>query len=322
MTKVLDRSISRLYDRAVANWYEWYRHSRKFIDRHSVNQQFEYWRSQEAAVLRVGENGYRLELKQLGLSPPSLARLEEQLHDSPEVVIADIDRNGFLQSYFGPIANTPAIDKDKYLPRRRFQVQVVARNGYAGVRKSYRGSKQHFVNELKILHTLVAAGCHVPAIMAVDFDNLTITFSYIAGHVLKQDLASRGAQLYSVKLGKAAGLGLSERRRVREKRAREGTRVLADVVGEQFLERLFQELCRIHDAGVLDLDIKYGNIINESKTKQPYWIDFEHATLYPKQSSRAFQILSNRDIIKFNQFFGTGKPVAPALCQAGVKVSI
>ncbi len=301
----LHHTAEQLYDRALADWYAQYRRYRRFIDRRTADQQLNYWRSQARAVLDMGKNGYRLTLKELGLTSAGLAQLEHCARGQPEVVIADIDRNGFLLSHFGPIADMPATNQHNYLPRRRFEIQLVAREGYAGVRKSYGGSKQHFVNELKILHTLVAARCHVPAIMAIDFDVLALTMSYIGGSVLKDQLALRGARLYSDGPGNRAGRGLRERYRVRARRAGEGTRVLAEVVDQQFLRELFQELCRIHQAGVLDLDVKYGNIIKEIKTQRPYWIDFEHATLYTKLSPNAFRILSRRDVIKFNQFFGT-----------------
>ena len=307
MLKKLRRMVLQFKFRVLASWYAQYRRYKRFAERLTVEQELKYWRSQELAVLRAGKNGYRLRIRQLGLTPEDLARLEAQA--GQEVVIADIDKNGLWLSYVGPIQHAPTVTQDRYLARRRFQVQVVARDGYIGVRKSYRGSKINFVRELKILHYLGAADCHVPAILDVDFEHLTLTTSYIAGRVLKDELAARGAQLFSQKLGSAQGPRASARGQIRSRRAQEGRRVLSQVLGQPIIEKLYQELCEIHAAGVLDVDVQYGNIIIEKQTKQPYWIDFEHATFYPKLSQRAFNFLRTANIAKFNSLFGTDKRI-------------
>lgn len=299
--------LSKAYGKAVTNWYMQYRRYKKLSERLGVEQEFSRWHSRRPELLAVGQNGYHLKVTELGLRPENLARLEEQAHDGQAVVIADVDRNGLLLSHFGPIENARMVTSEEFLARTRFPVQVVAVDEYVGVRKRYVGAKQSFVNELRILHCLGLAGCHVPAILAVDFENLSLTVSYIAGRVLKEELAAHGAELFAKNPDKKHGSALSERPEIRSRRAREGKRLLDAVVDDQFIEGLYQELCTIHAAGVLDIDIKYGNIIIEKRTGQPYWIDFDHATYYPRLSARAFRILTARDIYKFNLFFGTNK---------------
>ncbi len=307
----LRRLASSVYRLALTNWYMQYRRYFKFKQRRAVEQELAYWRAQESKVLQVGEKGYRLKVQELGLSPEHLARLDKEQARGP-VVLGDIDKNGLLLSYFGPIASVPTVAMDQYVERRRFRVQLVARDGYVGVRKSYADRKVNFVNELKILHHLGEAGCRVPAIMAVEFDDLSLTISFIAGRVLKEELAARGAKLYSSIPGKPEGPKPDERRRARATRADEGRRRLAEVVDKPFVEMLYQELCSIHAAGVMDIDIKYGNVIIEARTQQPYWIDFEHATFYGDLDRGAFEILRRRDINKFALFFGAdGQVHAP-----------
>ncbi|MBI4787782.1 MAG: hypothetical protein HY782_12120 [Chloroflexi bacterium] len=306
IVKPVRRMLSRAGSMLLTAYYAQYRRYKRFVERLGVAREFQYWRSQKDSVLRTGEAGYRLKVTDLGLTPECLAQLQGQ-ERSEEIVIADIDKNGLWLSYVGPIENAPTVAPDHYLARRRFPVQVVACDGYVGVRKSYRGAKTNMVRELKILHHLGAAGCHVPALLNADFENLTLTTSYIAGRALKQELAARGANLFSRQPGKAAGPSALQRGRIRNHRAQEGRRVLSAIVGQPFIEMLYQELCAIHTAGVMDVDVKYGNIIVERQTGEPYWIDFEHASYYPNLSPHAFRSLRKPDAHKFNLFFGAKK---------------
>ena len=142
--------------------------------------------------------------------------------------------------------------------------------------------------------------------MAVDFDSLSLTVSYIAGNVLREELAACGAQL-DIRVGKRDGSQSGEQLHVRGERTKEAKRVMADVVDERFITRLSQELRRIHAVGVLDVEIKYGNIAVNRQTGQPYWIDFDHATLYPRLNRPIFEILRRQDLSKFNLFFGADR---------------
>ena len=70
---------------------------------------------------------------------------------------------------------------------------VVACGAHVGIRKNFRGDKVAFLNELRALHTLGLGKCLIPAIMDIDFDSLTLTYSYILGSVLREELGKRGA---------------------------------------------------------------------------------------------------------------------------------
>ncbi|GAH53594.1 unnamed protein product, partial [marine sediment metagenome] len=89
------------------------------------------------------------------------------------MVIAEIDEDGFLLSHFGVIRNAPTVSEKQFLVRKHHNLKLVAINGYVGVKKDYKGDKVSFVNEIKVLHCLGLTGRNVPAIMDVDFDNLT-----------------------------------------------------------------------------------------------------------------------------------------------------
>ena len=97
-----------------------------------------------------------------------------------------------------------------------------------------------------------------------------------------------------------------KRKRAR-RRVPECKRVLSDVIDSQFVELLFTELNKIHEARFIWNDIKYGNIIIEERSGEPYLIDFDWALRYPNLGKKAFRILRDRDIEKFNTCFGTEK---------------
>jgi hypothetical protein len=223
------------------------------------------------------------------------------------VVIGDIDQDGYLLSRVGPLENAPTIPGERFLARMRHDLKVVAIDGFVGVKKDYRGDRLRFVKEARNLHRLGLEGCNVPAILDLDVDRLTLTISYILGSVLREELANRGAALRDRELRQNPEY-LSLPKPGRESmRVREGRRVLDKVVGAQFVDGLFAELRRIHAAGLEGNDIKYGNVIKEKRTGQPYWVDFEEPIFRRPRGGFCGSLLRDRDIEKFNLFFGTEK---------------
>jgi tRNA A-37 threonylcarbamoyl transferase component Bud32 len=287
-------------------YLKWFRRMAASNEKGKVEQEIRYWRANKAELLQPSQRGYRLKIEDFGLNPENLDRLKHMQQQSTEVVLADIDQDGFFLSYFGPIEQTPTISEDQFLTRKRFGVKVVAINGYVGIKKDYRGSKSRFANELRVLYQLGRAGCNTPVILDADFDNLILTFSYIPGPVLSQQLVKKGAVLHlrDVMHKEYGGLARKERRPIRLQEAR---RVLHEVIDASFVECVFAELIKIHAAGVIDNDIKYGNIITERHSGQIYWIDFEHAPYYPNLGQTASRLLRDHDIENFNLFFDADK---------------
>ena len=227
-----------------------------------------------------------------------------------EITLASIDQDGLLLARFEQLWSAPRVAADAFLPRSRFELVVVDHDGWIGVRKDFRGNRVAFVNELEAALDLAAAGCHVPAILDVDFDRPSITFSYINGAVVREALAQAGAAMRDrdVRPDTAA---LSDRRIQRERR--EAGRGLVDKVLEpETIARIGQTLLTIHRAGYTVEDVKYGNVIIEV-TKTPYFVDFERA-LPLRQFSRTTAIyLRDRDADQLNQLFGTDLLTAKVL---------
>jgi hypothetical protein len=227
-----------------------------------------------------------------------------------------VDQDGFLRSRVGPLRDAPTVPPHQYAARRRFDLQVVDHRGRLGVRKRFRGDAAAFVAELSAAHDLRAAGCRVPAILDVDFDELTITFAYVLGSVLREELARQGAALRDRDVAAdPAYRGMGEGRR-RSRRILEGRRVLDRVVDARTVDRLFAELRRVHAAGYVLRDIKYGNVVLD-RAGEPWLIDFDRAGAYPELGPLAFRCLRDRDYERFNAHFGTERLTARRAREAG-----
>ena len=282
-----------------------YTQFRRLTLRHyRAQKKIQYWRRNKRKLLSLAETGYKIAVQSLGLN------LEDGRQQSQKVELGEIDQDGFLLSNVGAIPRVPTISREQFASRRRFGLTMVAVNGYAGVEKHYKGNKSAFVNEIEAHYHLGLAGCNIPAILDADFDNLTLTFSYIQGRVLHEELARRGAIVRDRDIEGNPRLTWLGKRRRALRRIAESRRVLYDVIDSQFVEDLFAELCKMHEARFIWNDIKYGNIIIEEHSGRPYMIDFDWALRYPKLSAPAWQILRNRDIEKFNACFGTDRQIA------------
>jgi tRNA A-37 threonylcarbamoyl transferase component Bud32 len=256
------------------------------------------WEKRKEEILEAGREGYQLKIEELGLAEETLKTLKQK---TEEIIIAEIDQDGYLHSNYGPIKNAPTISKDKFLPRKKTSLHVILRDGLVGIKKNYRGNKLGFVTELNALYKLGKAGCCVPSVMNINFNELTITVSYILGKVLREELVKKGARIRdkdtnNQKINEYANII-------------KGRKVLYDVIDRNFAERIYDEIISVHQARFIWKDIKYGNIIIDHKTGKPFLIDFEHAQDYDGISEALFRILRDGDIEKFNLHFDFEKPM-------------
>jgi SAM-dependent methyltransferase len=200
------------------------------------------------------------------------------------------------------------VTPDRFVPRARFDLTVVALDGVVGVKKHFKGNVKAFVAELSAGHDLRRAGCRVPAIFDVDFDALTITFEYLPGPVLREELAGRGAVVRDRDVDADPELRGLRRRQRRDRCIEEGRAVVADVLDPRAIDGLFGELKKIHEAGYVLHDLKFGNVVLDPQMGDPHFIDFDRARSYPDASPLAFRFLRDGDYEKFNAHFGTEKP--------------
>jgi tRNA A-37 threonylcarbamoyl transferase component Bud32 len=269
-----------------------------------AERKIRYWRQNKQLLLSLADTGYKTTIQQLGLDWEKIASSKTSRQQSNKIVLGEIDQDGFMLSTVGKISNIPDISQEQFLARKRFGLRVVVIDGYVGIEKHYKGNKSSFVNEIEAHYHLGRAGCNIPVILEVDFDNLTIIFSYILGPVLREELAKRGAVVRDRDIEENPALTPSGRKKMALNRIPECRRVLSDVIDSKFIELIFAELSKIHQMRFIWNDIKYGNIIIEERTGRPYLIDFDWSLRFEELGKKTFRILSERDIEKFNACFG------------------
>jgi SAM-dependent methyltransferase len=265
------------------------------------------WRSRREEIVSL-EGVELCRSEALCLEPDKLDRLREGADGHWSVAIAEIDQDGFLLSSVGALRDVPTVSSDRFAPRIRFDLAVMDVEGHLGVRKHFRGDVAAFVAELSAAHDLRGAGCRVPAILDVDFDRLTITFQYMPGRCLREELALHAPRVRDRGPTPGVRLGRLRARKRRRTRIEEGRAKLDRVVDGDTVERLFLDIKKAHAAGYVLHDIKYGNIILDNSRGQPYFVDLERARTYPGLGRLAFRLIRDRDHERFNRHFGTAKP--------------
>lgn len=276
-----------------------YKLRRKVFPLHGVISP-EYVREHEEEMLLRGRAGYAIGVEAIGARPEDLPA------GTQEIRLGEFDQDGFLRSEVGPLDGIPTVSAEEFVPRKKFGLTLVSRNGVLGVRKDFRGDRTAFLREVQALDILARARCNVPALLDIDVDSLQIVTSYIAGPVLREEIARLCPVVRDrdVQRHEFARLGPEEQRLAR---IREARKVLPDVVDDEFVEELFRQIQVMHSHRLVWCDIKYGNVVIEKNSGKPYLIDFEHATHHPRLGSRAFRYLSDYDREQFNLHFGTSK---------------
>lgn len=262
------------------------------------------WRGRGGEIRAAAERRSRMSVDALGLAPEQLDVLRSRLTREREVVVAEVDQDGFFLSHFGPLPYLPTVESAAFMPRRRYQVQLVAQNGWVGVKKCYRGQVDRFLNELSALHILGAAGGRVPVILDVDFDALTITTSLIRGETLRERLARQGAVLRDRDMVQDPALAAMPERERLATCVENGARIVRQVVDESFLQEVYRQLQLVHAAKIAWGDIKTGNVVIEQETGLPWLIDFDTAADCHRMNRFSFRVLCDRDIERFNRHFG------------------
>ena len=261
------------------------------------------WRSRRDELVEGGNVGSPADLL---LDVGQLRLLRRAAGEGDEIVLADIDQDGFLCSRVGPLNGVPTVPPDRFVPRVRFDLTLVELQGRLGVKKHFRGDVVAFLAELEASHDLREADCGVPGILGVDFEELTITFEFVPGRVLREELARNGALLRDRDVATHPSYQRLSRREARAKRIEEGRNALENVLDAREIDQLFFELKKVHAAGYVLHDIKFGNVILEPSGK-PRLIDFDRARAYPGLGRLAFRFLRDRDYERFNVHFGTNK---------------
>lgn len=257
--------------------------------------------------------GYRVGLAKL--CPPLEEICRPLRRPNEEIAIARIDQDGFLCPCFEHLWAAPRVQAEAFLPRSRFELTVVDRDGWVGVQKDFLGNKIAFANELEAALDLAAAGCPIAPILAVDFARPSITFAYIHGTVVREALAEAGAPMRDRDL--RARHRLTGDGKVQRERRRVGRQLIGKVFGEEAIAQIGDAMLAIHRAGYTFEDVKYGNVIIEAATGAPYFVDYERALPLRHMPRATARYLRDRDAEKLNALFGTDLLTAGRLRKIG-----
>lgn len=268
----------------------------------NIDKDFYYLQRNKLEIINSCSHGYKIKPETNILQNLCTDNLSED-----EVHVGDIDQDGLILLNINELNEIPSVEKTKFLDRERNQVSLVIKSGYLAIKKKYGQNKFAFVNEIKALHKAVNAGCNVPTILDIDFENLTLTFSYIKGKVIREELAINGAIIRDSQVGKNSEFSYFKRLKIANSRIEEGKKYLYKVVDSEFIKNTFNEFNKLHVNGVVNNDIKYGNIIIEEGTKKPFIIDFEGAYLFSNKESFRYEILAKHDINILKKHFCSGR---------------
>ncbi len=281
------KNIYRLFDGSI-------RRSERIKRRLLCKIDFQLLKKNKQQILDGFINGYKIKANE------SLLQLAD-IQNKREIIIGEFDGDGFLYTRYNFISDIPKATDGHFINRNRNKIYFVVKDGYFALKKSY-GNRQSFVNEIKAFYKLVNSNCNIPSIFDIDFNDLTVTLSFIEGKVLREELARQGAKVRIRDVGWNPE-SILERRKFVEKKIYEMKKYLLKVVDGNFIDNLEVEINKLHSYGIINNDIKYQNIIIEKYSKEPFIIDFENSYVFNKTKGWKFNRFRKIDKAAFLKQF-------------------
>jgi serine/threonine protein kinase len=272
-------------------------------------RELNFFKSQKKFFLPLNENSLGVFIEEIGLTAEWNKPVYEEILNSPEYILGEFDQDGYVFSDLELIHVISTIDREHFLPRKRFKIFLVSVYGRLGVKKEYTGSSVAFTNELKIYARLSGKKINIPAILDVNFDRFSITFSYIKGPTLRERLHDIGAVISDHDVEKNPELSKfpdENRWLIQTDNKYES---LYSIIDPQFVENLFDEVQKIHNCDIYINDVKYGNIIIEAQSNKPFLIDFEESRDLTGFGRFVKKILKDHENDSFNTILFTQKTV-------------
>lgn len=208
--------------------------------------------------------------------------------ESQDRFLAEIDQDGFAFA-LAPSDIAYFNRRTHKLPRYRYRIDVVVRNGRVCVRKQFvRGpwrrnlARWWFWNLLGLPFYNAAAALlrlrglpGIPAIHEIEPLTRTIYMDYVQGENLRQHVGRIGYAIHDADLAADPSLcRLSGSERDRRER-----RMFSQVIGRNLAGQIEGLVRAMNSRGVAPQDIKMGNVMIGAKSGCLYWIDFERALL-------------------------------------------
>ena len=110
----------------VCLWAVSKRNKLRIAQRLFLNRRFSNWNQKKDEILKWRHSGYLSKLDDLGLSVEQLQAIRELQELKHEVLIAEIDQDGFLLSKFGAIGNLPMVSEVEFVERKKYRLRITA----------------------------------------------------------------------------------------------------------------------------------------------------------------------------------------------------
>ena len=232
---------------------------------------------------------------------------------STERVVGTFSQNDRLVSCVGPL---PGLDHllarngDHAEARKRHVVELVERGGTLLVRKAYRDypgrplRERWFAQEVAALERLASVE-RTPSLVEIDPRAFVLYQTFHPSPTLAAVLDDLGHPRSAQKRVRGLYRGPGVRTDDAEAARWPVLRAVRETVGEDFLAELFALIERVHDAGVLLGDVKYGNVL--VARDGPILLDFDMARVH-RPTSATFQLARERELDLVRYTFGFEEP--------------
>ncbi len=244
-------------------------------------------------------------------------KVEKALDESDgPLVLGSIDRYGRTYSPFGELPSLSPVNREDFIPRVRFALDIVIRGDRLLLQKDFAVKRPSFVtriaNRLRrgptewsyshkksfgrdwyFLALLKEAGAEVPRVVNADEDNYVLEIDFITGKTVEELIESK------IAVDPTASLD-SQKEIVRTS----SSSLVQEVLPPGFIDQLRKQLDLAHSLGVVSIDMSYQHILVHPVNSNPVEVDFER-TMQFSRTGKLFHHKRDRDRRDFNRLYGT-----------------
>ncbi len=244
-------------------------------------------------------------------------RVEEaRIADDGPLVLGSIDRYGRTYCPFGELPVSSPVNREDFMPRVRFALDIVIRGDHLLLRKDFAVNSPSFVSRIAnrlrrgptewsyshrksfgrdwyFLALLKEAGAEVPQVVNVDEDNHVLEIDFVTGKTVEELIESQIAPDPTASLDK-------QKEVVRTR----SSSLVQEVLPPGFIDQLRKQLDLAHSLGVVSIDMSYQHILVHPVSGNPVEVDFER-TMQFSRTDKLFHHKRDRDRSDFNRPYGT-----------------
>ena len=235
-----------------------------------------------------------------GITEDDIEKIKKDKDEADEVILAEIDQNGRAIDTYGVLGFLSLVEKEDFVPKDRFKLNVILKDHYVLVAKYFEGDNVAFIREWFFL-SLLQLEVNVPAVWGVNKSRNIIYMNLVRGKSLNEMIAEAGGEVRQSDSSMSSNNGTYIKNQLKvDKSARVWGKKILD---EDLLSELSHQLDLIHSKGVVGVSLKPGNVIVSKINRKPYVVDF-HSAKHKRPFSFTWRILRDRDRIVANRRCG------------------